>query len=87
MAVVHFKTCNNSFEAELLKGRLASEGIPCVLQGGNVSMFNAGMGTQTAFSVNVLIDEQDLDRARQIVEEDVEEDNEGFLSAELPEDE
>ena len=46
-------------------------------------MFNAGMGTQTAFSVNVLIDEHDWDRARQIVEED----NEGFLSAELPEDE
>ena len=46
-------------------------------------MFNAGMGTQTAFSVNVLIDEQDLDRARLIVEEG----NDGFLSAELPEDE
>ena len=83
MAVVHFMTCNNSFEAELLKGRLASEGIPCVLQGGNVSMFNAGLGTQTAFSVNVLIDEQDMERARQIVVAD----HDGCLSDELPEDE
>ena len=46
-------------------------------------MFNAGLGTQTAFSVNVLIDEQDMERARQIVEAD----HDGCLSDELPEDE
>lgn len=70
MAIVHFKTCNNSFEAELLKGRLASEGIPCVLQGGNTSIFNAGLGVQTAFSVNVFIDEQDMERALRMLEDD-----------------
>lgn len=70
MAIVHFKTCSNSFEAEVLKGRLAAEGIPCVLQGANASFFNAGMGAQTAFSVNVLVDDRDLSHARKVLGEE-----------------
>ncbi|MCQ2258937.1 MAG: DUF2007 domain-containing protein [Bacteroidaceae bacterium] len=59
-------TCNNSFEAELIKGRLESEGIGCVLQGEGVSVLYGGIG---AMPVNVLVCEEDLEKAKSIIED------------------
>lgn len=63
---VIFRTCNNSFEAELIKGRLEAEGINCILQGQNINAIYGGIG---ALAINVLIDDSNLERANEIMEE------------------
>lgn len=64
MAAVLLKTCDNSFQAKVLKGALEAEGIECILQGENFSVIYGG-----AFGVNVLVDEADLEEANRIIEE------------------
>ncbi|MCQ2212469.1 MAG: DUF2007 domain-containing protein [Bacteroidaceae bacterium] len=68
MATRILKTCNSSFEAEIIKGALAAEGIPCILQGNNMSILEAGFSMRPGFAVNVLVDEKDMDEALQIVD-------------------
>ncbi|MCQ2196704.1 MAG: DUF2007 domain-containing protein [Bacteroidaceae bacterium] len=69
MATKILKVCNNDFEAQLIKGALEGEGIPCVLQGSNSSFFRAGYGSQSAFPVNVLVEERDMEKALLIIKE------------------
>lgn len=64
MATVILKECATAFEAELVKGALASADIPCILQGINSQFIRAGFGAQTAFPIQVLVNEEDLDKAR-----------------------
>lgn len=67
MATKILKVCDNDFEAQVIKGALANEGIPCVLQGSNASFFHAGYGSQSAFPVNVLVEEADMEAAKEII--------------------
>ena len=61
MKTVRLTTCPNAFEAELLKGRLESEGIPALLN-------NEIMSTYPPFGgVDVFINEEDLERATDIL--------------------
>ena len=62
--------CNNTFEAELLKGRLESEGIPCVLQGETMNLVYGGI---SAMPINLLVREKDLEKALEVINSDEEE--------------
>ncbi|MCQ2293257.1 MAG: DUF2007 domain-containing protein [Bacteroidaceae bacterium] len=63
--------CNNTFEAELLKGRLESEGIPCVLQGETMNLVYGGI---SAMPINILVREEDLEKALELIKNDNTED-------------
>lgn len=63
-------SCNNTFEAELLKGRLESEGIPCVLQGETMNLVYGGI---SAMPINLLVREEDLEKALEVINSDEEE--------------
>ncbi len=62
--------CNNTFEAELMKGRLESEGIPCVLQGETMNLVYGGI---SAMPINLLVREEDLEKALEVINSDEEE--------------
>lgn len=75
MALTILKECNNNFDAELIKGALASEGIPCIIQGENINRLYGGI---SAFPIKVLVNEEDKEAAMAIVTENVNDnDNEG----------
>ena len=64
---VRLTTCNNSYEAHVLQGALLAEGIPSVLH--NENMTNLFGGLISGFSgVDVLVYEDDLQRAREVLE-------------------
>lgn len=71
MVLVELTKCWNSFEAELLKGALESEGIPCMLKGvgfSSVEIGNGGFGA-SAYTIPVLVREEDLEEAKKILEQ------------------
>lgn len=72
MALTILKECNSNFEAELIKGALASEGIPCIIQGENINRLYGGI---SAFPIKVLVNEEDKETAMTIVAENEIEDN------------
>lgn len=64
MALVTLTSCDNYFQAELIKGNLASEGIPCVIQGENISSLYGGIN---AMPIRVLVNEEQLETALAII--------------------
>ncbi|MBE6332980.1 MAG: DUF2007 domain-containing protein [Bacteroidales bacterium] len=68
MDFVQLTVCWNALEAKLLKGKLASAGIPCVLQGDTVSTVGVGFGgANSAFQIPVLVRTEDLASARNVI--------------------
>ncbi|MCF0243514.1 MAG: 4-hydroxythreonine-4-phosphate dehydrogenase PdxA [Bacteroidaceae bacterium] len=57
-------SCNNAFEAELIKGRLENEGISCVLTNENMNMI---YGSLMSLDIDILVDEADFDRASELL--------------------
>lgn len=65
--IVTLKKCANSFEAQLIRTKLESEGIPSMIT-------NENMGTiygnaVAALNPRVLVNEADFERAKAILEE------------------
>lgn len=58
-------SCKDAMEAEIVKGALKDMGIECILQGENMSHIYGGIG---AMNVNVLVDEDDYDKARAFID-------------------
>ncbi|MBP5715984.1 MAG: DUF2007 domain-containing protein [Bacteroidales bacterium] len=70
MDFVQLTICGNAFEATLLKGKLETAGIPCVLQGGSISSVVVGSGgTSSAFAVPILVRTEDLPSAKSLLTE------------------
>lgn len=66
MQTVRLTTCNTSYEAHLIKGRLEAEGIPSVLT--NENMANLYSGLISAFTgIDILVNEDDLEQAKEII--------------------
>lgn len=61
MSTRKLMTCNNAIEAHLVQGRLAEEGIPTILAGEIMNNYPPSSG------VNVLVDEQDYQKAMDII--------------------
>jgi len=62
--LVKLTSCKNAFEGEVVKGMLAEHGIPCVLQNENMSHIYGGI---PLMDVDVLVTEEDAERARQLL--------------------
>lgn len=71
MALTILKECNSNFDAELIKGALASEGIPCIIQGENINRLYGGI---SAFPIKILVNEEDKEAAMAIIAENGSED-------------
>ena len=68
MDFVQLTVCWNALEAGLVKGKLETAGIPCVLQGGNISNIEVGYaGVSSAFAIPVLVRAEYLDSARGLI--------------------
>lgn len=65
--VVELMMCTNSFEAEVIKGRLEAEGIPVMVTGEN-NPYHMGLSYST-FSPRVLIDEDYMEQAKALLED------------------
>lgn len=69
MAKVFLTSCETSFQAEVIKGALEANGILSIIQGEN---FANVYGQIPAFSPNILVDEADLEKAKQVLDNTVE---------------
>lgn len=61
-------SCATDFEAQLLKGALSEVGIPSMLTNENFSLLYGGIQSP-ATGVDILVFEEDLERARQFLAE------------------
>lgn len=66
MKTVRLTTCSNTFEANVLKGALEAAGITCIIQGEN---FSNVYGSIPTLAPDILVNEEDLDTARTIIQE------------------
>lgn len=62
-------TCNTDFEAQVIKGRLESEGIDSMLTNENMSNLYGGI-MSTFTTVDVLVREEDYERAMEVLSDD-----------------
>lgn len=67
MRTVRLITCDDSFQANLIKGALENEGIPVILHNEHTSDIMRGY-IREASTVDVLVDEHDSERALQLLE-------------------
>lgn len=65
--IVKIKTCANSFEAQLIKTRLESEGIPCIIADENIGALYGN--AVSAFNPRILVRDEDEKRALEILGE------------------
>jgi len=65
--IVKLKVCANSFEAQLLKTKLESEGINCMVTNENMGMLYGGL--VDALNPRICVDEDDLERAQAVLED------------------
>lgn len=68
MRTVRLITCEDSFQAQLIKGALENEGIPSVLHNVNTSNVMRGLIPAIA-GVDIFVYERDYDQALQLLEE------------------
>lgn len=66
MNTVRLITCNDSFQAHLIKGALENEGITAILYNEHTS--NVLHGYISTIGVDVLVYESDYEAARQLLE-------------------
>ncbi|MFW5707819.1 MAG: DUF2007 domain-containing protein [Bacteroidota bacterium] len=67
MNIVRLTTCENSFEAHMIKGRLENEGIESYLTNENFSSLMPHYNRIFGSGVQVMIFEKDLPRATEIL--------------------
>lgn len=70
MAVVRLTSTKSTFEANLIKGALEDEGISCIIQGENFSGLYLGCSN---LGPDILVEEEDLETAKAIIQETLEE--------------
>lgn len=67
MRTVRLITCDDSFQANLIKGALENEGIPVILHNEHTSDVMRGY-IREASTIDILVDEHDSERALQLLE-------------------
>ena len=63
--IVNIANCKDAFEGEMVKGLLAANGIDCFLQNESMSQLYGGV---LAMSINVLVREEDAEKAWEILD-------------------
>ncbi|NCA83982.1 MAG: DUF2007 domain-containing protein [Clostridia bacterium] len=67
MKTIRLTTCQNIQEAALIKGHLENEGIPCILTNQNITTLLPHFNNMLGSGVQVLVDENDLEKAASII--------------------
>jgi len=67
MRFINLCTVDNSYEANFIKDDLADHGIPCILTNENMTSLLPHMNGILGSGVQVLVDKDDLDSAREIL--------------------
>ncbi|MBQ0046071.1 MAG: DUF2007 domain-containing protein [Prevotellaceae bacterium] len=62
-------SCENSFKANVIKGRLESEGVSCMLKNENFNFLYGGLLNSSSSGVDVVVLEEDFERAVSILNE------------------
>lgn len=65
--LVKIKTCANSFEAQLIKTKLESEGIPCMIADENIGALYGN--AVLSFNPRILVRGEDEKRALAVLDE------------------
>jgi hypothetical protein len=75
-------TCDNPQEAHLLQGRLENEGIECFLTNENISTILPYLNQMLSGGVQIMVSEEDYEKARQIVSDKIDPKNEELVCSE-----
>ena len=68
MAIICLRTCNDIFEANIIKTRLIDGGVSCFLTNENFTNLYPGFNGMMGAGVQIMIDEQDMEKAIEILE-------------------
>lgn len=68
MQTIRLMTCESSVEANIIKGRLESEGIECFIANENFSNLMPHYNNIMGSGAQIIIKEDDLDKAKQLLE-------------------
>lgn len=60
-------TCEQSFQAHLIKGRLEAEGIPSFIANDNMNFVYGGINTSIT-GVDIYVNNEDFDKAKAILD-------------------
>lgn len=69
MKTISIKSCRDPFEANVLKGRLENEGIPCFLTNENLTTLLPHHFMWDSSGVQIFVDEDDVERALEVLAE------------------
>jgi hypothetical protein len=75
MKTVRLMTSDNLTEAHLIKGRLLNEGIDCFLTNENFTNLMPLYNNMLGSGIQIIINENDIDRARAILKDKIEPNN------------
>ena len=67
MPIICLKTCNDIFEANLIKTRLIDSGIDCFLTNENFTSLYPGLNGIMGAGVQIMIDDKDAEKANKIL--------------------
>ncbi len=70
MAIICLKTCNDLFEANLIKTRLIDSDIDCFLTNENFTTLYPGYNGMMGAGIQIMIDEKDADKAIELLGQD-----------------
>jgi len=68
-------TIDSLAEAHIIKGRLLNEGIDCFLTNENITNLMPHYNNMLGSGVQIIINEQDIDKAREILKDKIEPNN------------
>ncbi len=78
MKFIKLKTCNNVFEANIIKGHLESEEIQCYIANEHISNLLPSMNTMEGEGPQIMVIESEYERALELITEhfDIDEETE-----------
>jgi DNA-directed RNA polymerase subunit RPC12/RpoP len=72
MNVIRIRSFTDSIEANIAKAKLQADGIACFLTNENFSVLQPGLSGQMTGSIDLMINEEDLEKAKEILDDIVE---------------
>jgi hypothetical protein len=75
MGTHELTTCNDSFDANLIKGMLEDNGISCYLTNENFSSMLPHFNGMLGSGINIMVDEIDFEKANKLIEKQPKVDN------------
>ena len=75
MKVIRLRSYTESIEANIAKAKLQAEGIACFLTNENFTILQPGMSGQMTGGIDLMIHEEDMQRAREILDDIIEDES------------